>query len=344
MQLIRDSAAGSPAHMLWGFARLHPRLARAVVGVALGLATASGFAQTYPTQVVRLVVPYAPAGGADLVARVYAEGLSKRLGHQVIVENRPGANGNIGAAAVAQAKPDGHTLLLTANLALTANPSIYSAMSFNPLTDLAPVAIVSSAPLILVAHPSLPARSAKQLADYGKKNPNTLTFASAGVGSSGHLAGELFKSVAGIEMLHVPFNGTAPATTSLLAGRVSVMFNNLPPSLPLIKDGKLRALAVTGNERSPAAPDYQTMGEAGYPEVDVTIWNPVLAPAGTNRSIIEKLNVELTSLSKTPEIRDRLAAQGVVAASSTPDQLRTKLREETLKWEKVIRGAGLSKK
>jgi tripartite-type tricarboxylate transporter receptor subunit TctC len=312
--------------------------------VALTTGPSRALAQsTYPQHVVRLVVPYAAAGGADLVARAYAEGLSKRLGQQVIVENRPGANGNIGAEFVARAKPDGYTLLFTASTNLVVNPALYKAMPYNPQTDLSPVAIVALAPLILVADPSLSIHSVKDLADYARAHPGKLTFASAGVGSSGHLAGELFKAVTGVQMLHVPFNGTAPATTSLLAGQVSVMFNNLPPSLALTRSGKLRALAVTGTARSAAAPEYPTMAEAGFPDVDVTIWNAVLAPAGTDRHIIDKLNSELATLSKDPKLKEQLAAQGIVATSSTPEQLASRVRDETVKWEKIVRGAEIPK-
>jgi len=316
-----------------------PSALSVLVGAAL--LVAASWAQAYPEHPIRLIVPYTAGGGADFVARIYAEGLAARLGQQVVVENQAGANGNIGAEAVARARPDGYTLLLTASSSLTINPALYKKMPYDATRDFAPVGIVAIQPNILVVHPSLPVHTVKELVAYAKANPGRLTFASAGVGSSGHLSGELFKSVAGVNMIHVPYKGTAPATADLLAGHVLVMFNNLPPALPMTRAGTLRPLAVTGAARSPAAPDYPTMAEAGYPGVEVTVWNAVLAPAGTDDKIIGRLNEALTALSKDDGIRKRLIDQGVETVSSTPEQLSKRLADETRQWQTVASQAGI---
>jgi tripartite-type tricarboxylate transporter receptor subunit TctC len=312
-------------------------------GLLLACGANAVSAQSYPTNTIRLVVPYSAGGGADFVARIYAEGLSKSLNQQVIVDNRAGANGNIGAELVAKAKPDGYTLLLTASSSLTINPALYKNLPFSAQEDFEPVGIVAVQPNILVVHPTLPVRSVKELVEYAKAHPGKLNFASAGVGSSGHLSGELFKSVAGVQMVHVPYKGTAPATNDLIAGQVLTMFNNLPPSLALIKDGKLRPLAVTGPKRSPTASEVPTMAEAGYPDVEVIVWNAVLAPAGTPTEIVEKLSAQLIKLSKQPDIQKRLEQQGVEPSSEGPKELAKRLRDETLRWEKVARSAGIPK-
>ena len=314
-----------------------------LIGLTLA-ATAAGnaVAQVYPARAIRMIVPYPAGGGADFVARVYARSLAESLGQQVVVDNRGGANGNVGAEVAAKSPPDGYTLLLTSSTNLTVNPHLYRKMPFDVSRDFLPVSLVATQPNVLVVHPALPARSVKQLVALAKTRPGELNFASAGAGSSGHLSGELFMMVTGVRMVHVPYKGTGPATSDLLGGQIPLMFNNLPPSIPLVKAGKLHALAVTSEKRTPAMPDLPTMAEAGYPGVEVTIWNAVLVPAGTPAEIVARLNTEIAKASRAPELRERLAREGTEEAVSTPEQMTELTKAETVKWGKVVKAARIA--
>jgi tripartite-type tricarboxylate transporter receptor subunit TctC len=303
-------------------------------------ATASG--QPYPARSVRVVVPYPPGGGADFVTRVYCKALSEQLGQQFFVDNRPGANGNIGAELVARAAPNGYTLLGVSNTTLTVNPSLYRQMPIDMLRDLAPVSIFAGQPNVLIVHPSLPAKTVGDLVNIARARPRELNYASAGTGSSSHIAAELFRMVAKIDITHVPYKGNGPAFADLLGGQIPMMFNNLAPSIAQVKSGRLRALAVTGEQRSPAAPGVPTMAEAGYPGVVFTLWVGVLAPAGTPADIIAKLNAEVVRSAQSREVRERLAAEGTDAYATSPSQMADITRNETARWATVVKAANIT--
>jgi tripartite-type tricarboxylate transporter receptor subunit TctC len=313
-----------------------------LIGATLLALAGGAWSQGYPNRPIRVIVPYPAGGGADFVARVYARSLSEGLAQQVVVDNRGGANGNVGSEIAAKAAPDGYTVLVTASTNLTINPSLYRKMPFDVQRDLVPVSILATQPTILVVHPSLPVDSVKQLVALAKTRSGQLNFGSAGAGSSGHLAAELFKMIAGVDIVHVPYKGTGPATADLLGGQIPMMFNNLPPSLPLVKAGKLRALAVTGEIRSPAAPQIPTMGEAGFPGVVLTLWNGMLVPAGTPAEIVARLNSEIARSAKLADVRERLAAEGTEAYTTTPAQMTEMMKSETIKWAKVVKAANVA--
>jgi len=300
------------------------------------------FAQSYPARSVRVIVPYPAGGGADFVARIYAKSLSESLGQQFVIDNRGGANGNVGSELAAKSLPDGYTMLVTASTNLTINPGLYHKMPFDVQRAFAPISILATQPTILVVHPTLPAATVKELVALAKTRPGQLNFGSAGPGSSAHLAAELFKMVAGVNLVHVPYKGTGPATSDLLGGQIPLMFNNLPPSLPLVKAGKLRALAVTGEKRSPAAPQLPTMAEAGFPGVVMTLWNAMLAPAGTPPEILGKLHAEIMRAAKSTDVRDRLSAEGTEALTTTSAELTEIMKTETVRWAKVIKTANIA--
>jgi tripartite-type tricarboxylate transporter receptor subunit TctC len=312
-----------------------------VSGILLSLA-GNAYGQAYPSRSVRVIVPYPAGGGADFVARVYAKTLSDSLGQQLVVDNRGGANGNVGSEAAAKSTADGYTLLVTASTNLTINPGLYRKMPFDVQRALAPISILATQPTILVVHPTLPVATVKELVALAKARPGQLNFGSAGAGSSAHLAAELFKMVTGVDIVHVPYKGTGPATADLLGGQIPLMFNNLPPSLSLVKAGRLRALAVTGEKRSPAAPQLPTMIEAGYPGVVMTLWNAMLAPAGTPPDIISRLHAEIIRASQLQDVRDRLAAEGTEARTTTQAELADIMKSETARWAKVIKTANVT--
>ena len=303
-------------------------------------ATAS--AQSYPARAVRVIVPYTPGGGADFVTRVFGKALSDAMGQQFVIDNRAGANGNIGSELAAKSAPNGYTLLGVSNTTVTINPSLYSRMPIDMLRDLAPIGIFAGQPNALVVHPALPAKTVKALVALAQTRPGQLNYASAGTGSSSHIAAELFRMVAKINITHVPYKGNGPAMADLLGGQIPMMFNNLAPSVAQVKAGKLRALAVTGEQRSPVAPDVPTMAEAGYPGVVFILWVGLLAPAGTPADIIAKLNAETLKAAQSREVRERLSGEGAEPYSTSPAQMAEIMRDETARWSNVIRAANIS--
>jgi tripartite-type tricarboxylate transporter receptor subunit TctC len=311
-----------------------------LVGLSVFMSDVS--AQSYPTRSIRVIVPYPAGGGADFVARIYAKSLSDVFGQQVVIDNRGGANGNVGSELAAKSPPDGYTLLVTASTNLTINPGLYQKMPFDAQRAFAPISILAIQPTILVVHPTLPVATVKELVALAKARPGQLNFGSAGAGSSGHLAAELFKMVTAVNIVHIPYKGTGPATSDLLGGQIPLMFNNLPPSLPLVKAGRLRALAVTGEKRSPAAPQLPTMAEAGYPGVVMTLWNAMLAPAGTPPEILARLHSEIIKASRSQDVRDRLSAEGTEALTTTPAELAQTMKSETARWANVIKAANIA--
>ncbi len=297
-------------------------------------------AQAYPQKPVRLVVGVPAGGTTDVVARLVGQKLGEQLAQQVVIENRGGAGGNIGAELVAKAPPDGYTLFLATIGTMTINPSLYSRMPFDTLRDFAAISQLTSMPQLLVVHPSVPVKSVKELIAYAKSRPGQLNFASGGAGTAIHLAGELFKTMAGVEMVHVAYKGSAPAMTDLIGGQVTVMFDQILTALPHVQSGKLRALGVTTEQRSPAAPQIPTIAEAALPGYAVTTWHGLLAPAGTPREIVNRLSSETARALQSPDIRDRFAAQGVDPIASTPEQFAAMMKSELEKWRKVIAAAG----
>lgn len=296
-------------------------------------------AQSYPTKPIRMIVPYAAGGGVDIVARAVGQELTKRLGQQIVVENRTGAGGNIGSDAVAKAPADGYTLLM-ASPANTINPSLYSRMPYDPSRDLMPVALVGSVPSVLVANRALPVQNLKQLIALAKAKPGALTYGSGGSGTTEHLAGEMFKSFAGIDLLHVPYKGGALVMIDLIGGQIALMFSNQLGVLPHINAGKLKALGVASAERSAALPDVPTFVEAGFPDFKVSVWWGVMGPAGTPREIVTQLNREIVAALSSREMKERLQGLSARPIGGTPEQFAAFFADETTRWARVVKVSG----
>jgi tripartite-type tricarboxylate transporter receptor subunit TctC len=312
-------------------------LSTAALAAAPGLGLAQG---GYPSRPIRLVVGFAPGGSADMAARLVAVGLSAELGQPVIVDNRTGAGGNIGSEAVVRAAPDGYTLLMAAAAQIVINPALYPKMGFNPLKDLAPVSLVQNEHNLMVVHPSVPARNLKEFIAYAKANPDKVTFASPGNGSPAHLAGELMNQMAGLKMVHVPYRGTGPALSDLLAGNVTLAIDNMPPYLPQVKSGKLRALGVASPERAKAAPDIPTIAEAGLPGYAVSAWKGLMAPAGTPRPVIDRLHAAVVKILAAPDVQKRMTEMGAEPVGDTPAQFGAFLQAESRKWSALVKSTG----
>ncbi|HEY7945398.1 MAG TPA: tripartite tricarboxylate transporter substrate binding protein [Casimicrobiaceae bacterium] len=304
------------------------------------LLAAGAWAQAYPTKPIRLVVPFPAGGTTDILARQVAQRLSVSLGQSVIVDNRPGAAGNIGSDLVAKSALDGYTLLMGTVGTHAINPSLYTRMPYDHVKDFVPIVLVAGVPNVLEVTPSLPVNSVADLIKLAKEKPGQLNFASSGSGTSIHLSGELFKTMAGVDMMHVPYKGSAPAVTDLMGGQVQLMFDNLPSSLAQIKAGKLRAIAVTSAQRAPALPNVPTIAESGLPGFEASSWFGMLAPAGTPSAIVARLNADVNQWLQTAEAKEKLLAQGAVAAGGTPEQFAAHIRAETEKWAKVVKVSG----
>jgi tripartite-type tricarboxylate transporter receptor subunit TctC len=317
------------------------RHAVAAIAAALTLAIApAALAQGYPAKPVRVIVPFPPGGATDILARAASQKMSEAWGQPVIVDNRPGAGGNIGSDLVAKAPNDGYTLLMGTVGTHAINPGLYAKMPYDHIRDFVPIVLVAGVPNVLVVHPSVPANSVRELIAYGKANPGKLNFASSGSGTSIHLSGELFKVLTGVQMQHVPYKGSSPAVSDLLGGQVQLMFDNLPSALPHIKAGKLKALAVTSAVRAPALPDVPTVAESGVPGFESASWFGLLAPAGTPRDIVVKINAEVDKWLATAEAKEKLAAAGANAAGGSPEDFAKHIAAETAKWAKVVRESG----
>ena len=320
--------------------RCRPSRALAACSVALLLA-GSAHGQTYPVKPIRFIVPFAPGGGGDLVARTVAVKLTEALGQPVIVDNRAGAAGTIGADVAAKSPPDGHTLLLGSNGPLAINPALYSKLPYDAARDFAPVSLVTIMPFLVVTHPSLPVRTAKELIALAKARPHQLNFGSPGVGSTTHLATELLKSMTGIQIVHVTYKGVAPAAADLISGQVQMMSGDLSTLLPQARAGRMRALAVTGAKRSPLVPEVPTIAEAAVPGYEAVGWFGVVVPTGVPQSAIEKLNGAILKGLAQKDARDRLAAFGGEIGGTSPDQFAAHIRREAAKWGALIRWLGL---
>ncbi len=302
-------------------------------------AAGTSFSQTYPAKPVRIIAPFAPGGGTDFIARLVAQKLTERLGQQVIVENKPGAGGNLGAEFAVKSAPDGYTLLLIAG-SYTVNPSIYK-LSFDPVNDISPIVQLSQGPFVVAVHPSVPAKTLKELIEYARKEPDKLSYASAGSGSITHLASELFLDMAKIKMVHVPYKGTGPALNDTIAGNTQLIFGSVATSLQFIKSGRLRGLAVTTPQRIAAAPELPTVAEAGVPGYQVVLWHGLVGPKGLPLAVVERINQAANDALKSKDVADLLASDGVAPAGGTPEQFRALIKADIERWSGVVKRANI---
>jgi tripartite-type tricarboxylate transporter receptor subunit TctC len=312
-------------------------LAACAAFVALG---GVAVAQDYPSRPVKIVVPYPAGGSNDIIARILAQKLSERVGQQFFVENRGGAGGNIGAESVASSEPDGYSLLLSAPGPLTSNVALYKNLPFDPTKAFAPVALVAQVPIVLMVHPSVAAKNVKELIALAKAKPGTINFGSSGNGSTNHLAGELLKSMAGINIVHVPYKGAAPAMNDLVAGHIPVMFDNMPAVLPQVAGKKVNAIAVAGATRASAMPDVPTVAESGVPGFDASAWFGLVAPAKTPPAVLKKLEGEIAAILKMPDVQKRFTELGAEPGKVSGAAFGKFLADETVKWTKVIQTSG----
>ncbi|MCM2328363.1 MAG: tripartite tricarboxylate transporter substrate binding protein [Lysobacter sp.] len=317
-------------------------LAAALAAIALA-PLAPAFAQdaSYPTRAIKILVPYPPGGFNDTLARTIGAKLQAAWGQPVVVENRPGGNTLIGTEAAARSPADGYTIFVTP-FAFAVNQSIFKKLPYDPVKDFAPITLAATTPNILVVNPSLGVNSVKELIARAKEKPGALNYASTGTGSSNHLSMELFKQMAGVDITHVPYKGSAPAVTDLIGGQVGLMFDNVPNIINQVKAGRLKALAVTTKEKSPHVPDLPTVSEAGVPGYEVTVWFGFAAPAGTPRPILDKLNAEIVKSLRMPDVREKFSAQGVDVVGSSPEQFAAYLRQQMDLWAKVVKAAGVT--
>ncbi|MGQ0578487.1 MAG: tripartite tricarboxylate transporter substrate binding protein [Betaproteobacteria bacterium] len=307
--------------------------------LAFGLLVGIAQAESYPSKPIRIVVPYPPGGFNDTLARTLGQKLNDKWGQPVVVDNRPGGGTTVGTHLVAKASADGHTLLIV-SFAFGVNPSLYRQLPYDTRRDFAPVALAAGTPNILVVNPRLPVKSVLELIALAKSKPGKLNYATAGNGSSSHLSMEMFKRLAGVDFVHIPYKGSAPAVTDLIGGQVDVMFDNVPNVLQHVKAGKLRALAVSSRERSPFIPDLPTVAEAGVPGFDVSVWFGMVAPTSTPKVVVFQLNTEINRILNLPEVVELFHKQGVEPRGGTPEEFAAFLRDQTAKWAKVVKDSG----
>jgi tripartite-type tricarboxylate transporter receptor subunit TctC len=313
-----------------------------VAGALLALAGAAASAQGYPSKPIRIIVPFAPGGTSDILARALGPRITESMGQPVIVENRTGANGNVGADFVAKSAPDGYTMLLSDVGALSINPSVYTNMPFDPVKDFSSIVMVSYSPHVLAVHPSLPVNSVKELIAYAKANPGKLNFANSGTGGAPHLAGVEFAQRTGVQWAYIPYKGGSAAVTDVIAGQSNVLFNGMLATYPSVKSGRLRGLAVSSATRVPSAPELPTVAESGLPGFETGSYQGLLAAAGTPRDIVTKLNGELTRILNTPDMKEMLAKQGTEVRTGPPEALGNFIAAEKARWAKVVKEAGIT--
>ena len=314
----------------------------AISAIAASVAICTGaLAQPYPSKPVRLIAPFPPGGTTDVLARLLAQKLSDSLGRQVVVENRPGAAGNIGIEFAARSAPDGYTVVLCASSALTTNPHLYKRQGFDPLTDFAPVTLVAKGGQVLVVHPSVPAKNFKELLALARDRPGRLTFGSGGNGTPAHVSGEIFKSAMSVKIIHVPYKGTIQSVIDLVAGQIDMVFSDMVPAVPQIKSGKLRALAVTSGQRSRALPEVPTTIESGVPITVPETWWAILAPKGTPAPIINRLNADLAQILTLPDVQEHYTSLGIFTTHTTPERVLDQVRLELPLFGKVLKAAGV---
>ena len=314
---------------------------RATASLFAALACATiAHAQHYPNRPITLVVPYAAGGGNDVMARIVGEKLSKTLGQQVVIENRPGAGGSTATRQVAKSAPDGYTLVIGGTGTLAVNPTLYQNIGYDPRKDFAPIGLIGTSALVILVNPALPARNVRELIDLARKQPGKLNYASAGVGSGIHLGTVLFELMAGIKLTHVPYRGTGPALTDLIGGHVSIYFSSLPSAVGIVADGKVRALAVTGAQRSDVFPNVPTVAEAALPGFEAVLHYGIVAPAGTPQPIVDKLSGALREAVNAPDTKERMAKDGTDPLPSTPTEYATDIDREETKWSAVVKQSG----
>jgi len=313
---------------------------RIAVALALALLATAASAQDYPARPVTLIVPYAAGGGNDVMARIVAEKMSRALGQQIVIENKGGAGGSIATRQIAKAAPDGYTLGLGGTGTLAINPTLYPNVGYDPRKDFAPVGLIASSALVVLVNPSVEAKSIGELIALGKRDPGKLNYASAGAGSGIHLGSELFATMAGVRLTHIPYKGSSPALTDLIGGHVAIYFSSLPPAIALVREGKVRALAVTGPKRSESFPDLPTVAEAALPGYEAVLHYGIVAPAGTPRPIIDKLNAALREAVMAADTRERMGADGTEPRASTPDEYAADIDREETKWSQSVKLSG----
>jgi len=309
--------------------------------IAFAALCTAAHAQPYPSKPVRMIAPFPPGGTTDVLARIVAQKLGDSLGRQVVVENRPGAGGNLGHEIAAKAPADGYTLILTSGSALVTNQFLYEKLNYDPHKDFVPISLVATAASVMVVHPSVPAKSVREFVSLAKARPGKLNFGTGGVGTTAHIVGEVFQSATGVKLVHVPYKGGVLAVTDLVAGQIDVSFSDMVPAVPHIKSGRLRALAVTSDRRSPTLPDVPNMAEAGVKADFPSQWWAVAAPRGTPRPIIDRINSEIAQFMKTPEIQERYLAMGIFTAHTTPEQVIELQQSGTRQMAVVVKSAGI---
>lgn len=314
-------------------------LRRRCLITALAALSFGAQADTYPSKPVRLMVPFPPGGPTDVLARIVAPRLAERLGQPVLIDNKPGASGMVGADVVARAAPDGYTLLVNASIHVI-NPSLYPKQPYDAIADFAAISNLADVPLVLAVNPKVPAQSVKDVVALAKSAKAPLAFASAGNGASQHLSGEAFKVAAGIDLLHVPYKGSAPALTDLIGGQVQLMFDSLPSAMPFVKSGAIRALAVTTSKRTPALPDVPTIAESGYPGFSISTWYGVWAPAGTPAAIVQKLSGEIAAIVRQPDVRAQFEKLGAEPVGNSPAEFSAFTKAELTKWAGIVKASG----
>jgi tripartite-type tricarboxylate transporter receptor subunit TctC len=313
-----------------------------VLSVLLALPATAAAADSYPSKSARIIVAFPPGAATDIVGRILAQKLSEMWGQPVIVDNRAGASGTVGTDAVAKAAPDGYTMLLGTLGNLAANPSLYRNLPFDMGRDFMPVSLVVMVNFVMVVNPSIPVKTVKELIALAKARPGQLNYSSSGAGGLPHLAGELFKNMAGVDIVHISYKGSVPSFTDLLGGRITFTIDNLPLALPYIKSGRLRALAVVGPKRQPLLPDVPTMAEAGIPGYELTNWFGLMVPAGTPNDVVQRINADVAKVLKMPDVRERLLGMAAEPVGSTQEQFSAFLKSETAKWAKVIKEGGIT--
>ena len=320
--------------------RVQKLLAAACGAVAMSFASGVA-AQAWPAKPIRLMVPFPPGGSTDIVARIVAQKLGERLGQSLVIENRGGAGGTIGTAVIAKAAPDGYNLAIASTSTHVVAPAVYPKLDYDAVKDFAPISLIAVSPYLLVVNTSVPAKTLKELIDLAKQKPGKLNYASAGVGSTTHIAMEMLKAVSGTYMLHIPYNGNGPAGTAVVGGQVEILFGSLPALLPHAKSGRVRALAVGTPKRSSSLPDVPTVAESGYPGFDASLWLALMAPVGTPQPILDRLQKEIVSIVGSPETREALDKAGAEPLSSTPAELAAMIRDGVAKYTPVIKAAGI---
>jgi tripartite-type tricarboxylate transporter receptor subunit TctC len=313
-----------------------------LLSAALLACAGAAHAQNYPAKTVRILVGFAPGGSTDLTARIFAQELNKLWGSQVVVDNRPGASGMIGADLAAKSPPDGYTWLVSPQTSIVVAPLIFKKVSYDPIKDFAPVAVIGSTPQLLVLHPSMPPKNFREFATFVKRNAKTLSYASGGFGSTPHMAGELLNTSLGVRVTHVPYKGENPGVADLLGGQIPYMFSNLPVALPHVKEGKLRAVAITSLKRSALAPEFPTVAESGIPGFDTATWSGLYLPAATPRELVRRVHADIAKIAAAADFKKRMLDLGIdQSENDTPEKHAAFLKSETAKWGKVIREAGV---